>query len=180
MKYIYVILFCSLMIAQEFQVEGDLTVSGDINSAVIDSLQAEIESLQNIVNGFSGAPKIRTVDIEVSLNFDEHGTMIMVVPFNEVIGLANNWYKIIPIGYDLDTNVCGSDISVDSDYYYADGQTNVMSYGYIRHYFDPEDDNSSADLPIIISDPTPTIFLIADGTASNCSGTITLLVTSEN
>jgi hypothetical protein len=180
MRYIILILFINLAIFQELQVEGDLTVSGNINSAVIDSLQAEIESLQNIVNGFSGTPKIRTVDIEVSLNFDEHGTMIMVVPFNEVIGLANNWYKIIPIGYDLDTNVCGSDISVDSDYYYADEQTNEISYGYRRHYFEPQSPNSSAELPIIISDPTPTIFLIADGTASNCSGTITLLVTSEN
>ena len=50
MKYIYLILFCGLMNAQELQVEGDLTVSGDIHSAVIDSLQAEIENLQNLVN----------------------------------------------------------------------------------------------------------------------------------
>jgi hypothetical protein len=177
MRYILVLIIMNIAVMQELQIEGDLTVSGDINSAVIDSLQAEIENLQNLVNGFSGSPKIRTVDVEISFNIDGHGTSIMVVPFNDIVGFTNSWYEIVPIGYDLDANSCGTDITVNSNYFYADEQANVISYGYSRHYFDPESNNSSAELPIIIADPTPTIFLSG---SLNCSGTITLLVTSEN
>jgi len=66
MKYIIVILFINLAVFQELQVEGDLTVSGDINSAVIDSLQAEIENLQNLLSEYSGVIKTRVIELEVS------------------------------------------------------------------------------------------------------------------
>jgi hypothetical protein len=50
MKYIYLILFCGLMTAQEFQVEGDLTVSGEIQSATTDSIRSDINELYSIID----------------------------------------------------------------------------------------------------------------------------------
>jgi hypothetical protein len=180
MKYIYLILFCGLMNAQELQVEGDLTVSGDIHSAVIDSLQAEIENLQNLLSDYSGAIRTRIIELEVSLNLNENNDMVMVVPINELVGISNNWYNIIPIDLAYDPNVCGGAVTIHSGQDTSPyNQLNEVSLGYYRHDFsDPL--NMLAVLPIIIHSPSPTLFLFGDLSASNCSGTITLLVTSEN
>ena len=45
MKYIILILFINLAVSQELQVDGNLTVTGDINSMVIDSLQNQLTDL---------------------------------------------------------------------------------------------------------------------------------------
>jgi hypothetical protein len=50
MKLILTILLLNISIMQELQVEGDLTVTGDIHSAVIDSLQNEISILNGLVD----------------------------------------------------------------------------------------------------------------------------------
>jgi hypothetical protein len=49
MRYL-VILLLTFTFTQELQVEGDLTVSGDINSAVIDSLHSDISNLYSIID----------------------------------------------------------------------------------------------------------------------------------
>ena len=43
---------------QELQVEGDLIVTGNISSAIIDSLQNEINNLQNQLNEYSEVVKL--------------------------------------------------------------------------------------------------------------------------
>ena len=179
MKYIFLILLLTIPFAQELQVEGDLTVSGDINSAVIDSLQAEIENLQNLLSEYSGVIKTRVIELEVSLNLNENNDMIMVVPLNELVGNTNIWYKIIPLYNDINVNSCGEDIVVDANYSEDVNQNNNISYGHYRYRFDTGL-SSATVLPIFVYGPSPTLFLFGDLNASNCSGTITLLVTSEN
>jgi hypothetical protein len=46
---LFIILILSISFTQELQIEGDLTVSGEINSAVIDSLQNQITEINSIV-----------------------------------------------------------------------------------------------------------------------------------
>ena len=169
----------NIAVMQELQVEGDLTVSGEINSAVIDSLRNEIENLQNQLNEYSGAIKTRIIELEVSLNVDENGDMSMVVPLNELIGAVNNWYKIIPLHNEIDVNSCGADIAIQSEYSYGGIIDNDISYGNYRYYFEGGLHVNTL-LPIFIYDSSPSLYLYGDLNASNCSGTITLLVTSEN
>jgi hypothetical protein len=52
MRY-FLILLLTISFTQELQVEGDLTVSGAINSAVIDSLQNEIFILNSMIESLS-------------------------------------------------------------------------------------------------------------------------------
>ena len=179
MKYILVLIIMNIAVMQELQVEGDLTVSGEINSAVIDSLRNEIENLQNQLNEYSGAIKTRIIELEVSLNVDENGDMSMVVPLNELIGAVNNWYKIIPLHNEIDVNSCGADIAIQSEYSYGGIIDNDISYGNYRYYFEGGLHVNTL-LPIFIYDSSPSLYLYGDLNASNCSGTITLLVTSEN
>ena len=179
MKYIFLILLLTIPFAQELQVEGDLTVSGDINSAVIDSLQAEIENLQNILSEYSGVVKTRIIDVEVSFNINEYGDMGMVVPLNELVGNVNNWYKIIPLYNDIDVNTCGADFAIYPSDPNVGSQDIDVSYGQYRYYFDRGLEGDT-NLPLFILDSIPKLFIIGDLNASNCSGTITLLVTSEN
>jgi|SaaInlStandDraft_4_1057021.scaffolds.fasta_scaffold16522_2 hypothetical protein len=179
MRYILVLIIMNIAVMQELQVEGDLTVSGEINSAVIDSLRNEIENLQNQLNEYSGAIKTRIIELEVSLNVDENGDMSMVVPLNELIGAVNNWYKIIPLHNEIDVNSCGADIAIQSEYSYGGIIDNDISYGNYRYYFEGGLHVNTL-LPIFIYDSSPSLYLYGDLNASNCSGTITLLVTSEN
>jgi len=179
MRYILVLIIMNIAVMQELQVEGDLTVSGEINSAVIDSLRNEIENLQNQLNEYSGAIKTRIIELEVSLNVDENGDMSMVVPLNELIGAVNNWYKIIRLHNEIDVNSCGADIAIQSEYSYGGIIDNDISYGNYRYYFEGGLHVNTL-LPIFIYDSSPSLYLYGDLNASNCSGTITLLVTSEN
>jgi hypothetical protein len=179
MKYIILILFINLAIFQELQVEGDLTVSGNINSAVIDSLQAEIENLQNLLSESSGAIKTRIIDFGVSFNINEYGDMGMFVPLNELVGNVNNWYKIIPLYNDIDVNTCGADFAIYPSDPNVGSQDIDVSYGQYRYYFDRGLEGDT-NLPLFILDSIPKLFIIGDLNASNCSGTITLLITSEN
>jgi hypothetical protein len=111
------------------------------------------------------------------LDFDENNDVSMFVPLNDLVGAVNNWYKIIPLYNDID--LCGTNITMYSDDPHNGSQGNDVSYGHYLYYFDimlhPE-----TELPIFIYDASPTLFLFGDLNASNCSGTITLLVTSEN
>ena len=179
MRYILVLIIMNIAVMQELQVEGDLTVSGEINSAVIDSLRNEIENLQNQLNEYSGAIKTRIIELEGSLNVEENGEMSMVVPLNELIGAVNNWYKIIPLHNEIDVNSCGADIAIQSEYSYGGIIDNDISYGNYRYYFEGGLHVNTL-LPIFIYDSSPSLYLYGDLNASNCSGTITLLVTSEN
>ncbi len=50
MKKLSFIILISLIWSQELQVDGDLTVSGEIHSAIIDSLQNEISLLNSMID----------------------------------------------------------------------------------------------------------------------------------
>ena len=52
MKFILALIIMNIAVLQELQIEGDLTVSGDINSAVIDSLQDQITILNSVIATF--------------------------------------------------------------------------------------------------------------------------------
>jgi len=55
-----ILLTYSFSIAQELEVEGDLTVTGTIESVTIDSMQAEIDSLNAKINSLHGGNRLET------------------------------------------------------------------------------------------------------------------------
>mgnify|MGYP006421356135 CR=1 FL=1 len=179
MKIIFTILLINFALMQELQVDGNLTVTGNISSAIIDSLQSEINNLQNQLNEYSGGVKTRIIDVEVSFSLDRN-EMNMFVPLNGEIGISNNWYSIIPVYVNVDNN-CGESIMIDPGYNYPDDGINLneRSYGYF-FYFSDNHLNLQSILPITIQDSSPTLRLVGDLNSIDCSGTITLLITSEN
>jgi hypothetical protein len=58
MKLLFTFFLINLSLMQELQVDGDLIVTGNINSAIIDSLQNEINNLQNQLNEYSEVVKL--------------------------------------------------------------------------------------------------------------------------
>ena len=65
MKHLLAILLTTtLLVAQSLEVEGDLTVTGSIESQTIDSLKQVIQDLQNQING--GLFTYDTIDITIN------------------------------------------------------------------------------------------------------------------
>ena len=69
MKYLFPILTHSLLFSQELEVEGDLKVTGTVESATIDSMQAVIDSLNAKINSLHGGNRLETRVYELPLLF---------------------------------------------------------------------------------------------------------------
>ena len=67
MKLILALIIMNIAVMQELQIEGDLTVSGDINSAVIDSLQDQITILNSVIDSLLA---IQSVSVLEFVEFD--------------------------------------------------------------------------------------------------------------
>ena len=71
-----ILLTFSFSIAQELEVEGDLKVTGTVESANIDSMQAVIDSLNAKINSLHGGNRLETRVYELPrFNFDGETTM---------------------------------------------------------------------------------------------------------
>ncbi len=83
MKKLSILLFISLIWAQELQVDGDLTVTGNIQSATIASLQNEINNLYGIIDSLFSVVNTKEPIKLIAYNMDlllptEEGNDIIV------------------------------------------------------------------------------------------------------
>ena len=58
MKYLILFTFFGLVFSQEFEVDGNLNVTGRVESATIDSLKQVIEYLQSQINSLQSASNV--------------------------------------------------------------------------------------------------------------------------
>ena len=63
MKFILALIIMNIAVLQELQIEGDLTVSGDINSAVIDSLQDQITILNSVIDSLLAVQSVSVLEL---------------------------------------------------------------------------------------------------------------------
>jgi hypothetical protein len=96
MRYIFILLL-TISFTQELQIEGDLTVSGDINSAIIDSLQNEISSLNGLVDSLLNVQSVtETVFLEVEIDLLTSGgnwSEYRYINIGELTNSQNGFYK---------------------------------------------------------------------------------------
>ena len=69
MKKIFTILIISTLFAGELEVDGNLNVTGTIQSQTIDSLLQVIADLQSQLNALQGGWKTRSFEVNISVHF---------------------------------------------------------------------------------------------------------------
>ena len=156
MNKLFLILSLSFMLAGEMEVDGDLNVSGTIQSQTIDSLLQVIQDLQSQLNVVQGNVQSRSYTINVS-----DGDIINLI---SLTGQTLDWYKIDIVNV---TDAPGVPIvSVTSSNSF--GEVKVRMNNSIPYHY--QGDNSK-----IITTSEYTDLLI--GLYGDYSATITLLVT---
>ena len=121
MKYLLIFLSISLLFSQELEVEGDLKVTGTVESTTIDSMQAVIDGLQVQIGELQANINTRIYEIEQVFN-----------PFQ-----LYNYYWSDILGFELDEGRVGllSISSSDTDDFgsaqiqFSDGR-NIGLYNY--------------------------------------------------
>ena len=71
MKYLLTILSISLLFSQELEVEGDLKVTGTIESTTIDSLEQVIANMQAQIDAMQAGGGLETRAFEFEFDIDE-------------------------------------------------------------------------------------------------------------
>ena len=94
MKILYLYIILSLVFSQEFKVEGDLNVTGNIQNDVIDSLMQVIQNLENDINLLQNG----IGDKFLELTFEgDYGAGQVVYDLDASLGSNNTWYYIEPL-----------------------------------------------------------------------------------
>ena len=102
MKYILYILTFTVVFTQSLEVEGDLTVTGSIDSQTIDSLKQVIEQqailIDSLLNLNSFFPEIHSIDFSIGESSSN------VININEIINRNFNYAFIVVLGV-IDYNI---------------------------------------------------------------------------
>jgi len=116
------ILLITGVFAQELEVEGDLTVTGNIQSQTIDSLLQVIQDLQSQLNALQGGWETRMFDIDFSFesNSEETGMDFLL---NDIV---NQEIDIGTINV-LDFNIMNSDCIQNHDIYLRINSMDVLN-----------------------------------------------------
>jgi hypothetical protein len=99
MKYILVLIIMNIAVMQELQVEGDLTVSGEINSSIIESLQNEISILNGLVDSLLNIQSITEtvfleVEIELLTSLGGSWGEDSYIDISDLTDSQNNFFKV--------------------------------------------------------------------------------------
>ena len=95
------ILFMSILLSGELEVDGNLKVTGTVESTTIDSLKAVIAELQAqlaAMQGQSNAISSRIVQIPVNIQpYCNH-----IINLNNLISEDQSWYRVTFINLEMD------------------------------------------------------------------------------
>ena len=100
MKHLLTFLSLSLIFSQELEVEGDLKVTGDIQAAKLDSMQAVIDSLKAELAAMQVENRLETRAYELP-RFNFEGETIIDLDLSQITGFNLN-YAILKIIYVSD------------------------------------------------------------------------------
>tara|TARA_B100001094_G_scaffold303173_1_gene331060 strand:+ start:1105 stop:1662 length:558 start_codon:yes stop_codon:yes gene_type:complete len=126
-KLIYII-FASFIFSGELEVDGDLTVTGNIQNQTIDSLLQVIADLQSQITSMQGVSNIyETREYTIPVNFTDFNQSHNI-DFLELTG-HNLEYAIVRL--------------LDAEYISGTGDTNIQIFSAIQSiYFDVKTDGS--------------------------------------
>ena len=102
-RILTILIFCTTMFAGELEVDGNLTVTGTIQSQTIDSLLQVIADLESQIASIGGSgnseisAKILEVPIQLTSSYQE-----LLFSINELLNEDQDWYRLTFISYDYD------------------------------------------------------------------------------
>ena len=130
MKHLLPILTLTLLFSQELEVEGDLKVTGTVESATIDSLQQIIANLQAQIDAMQADNKMETRIYPFPINLSSGTTVFEIDMYNitgdslptailQVIGLDDyTFFDQVMLDYDCD----GMNVSSNSMFDFYNGE----------------------------------------------------------
>ena len=89
-KLLSILLISSICLTQEMEVDGDLKVTGTVESTTIDSLKAVIAELQAQLAALQGNSSLRIYEFDISIPNQNEAVHFNL---NELTGYDLNWYK---------------------------------------------------------------------------------------
>ena len=145
-KLLFSILIISMGLAQELEVEGDLKVTGTVESTTIDSMQAVIDSLNAKINSLHGGNRLETRMYELPrFNFD--GETEMSLDLSEITGYDLD-YCLLKMVHTTDSHTSANNTTINLRHYinlngetsrarqidiYSNGNVDFSQYGYIKY-----------------------------------------------
>ncbi len=175
MKYLLILFFIGILFAQELQVDGNLTVTGNIQSVTIDSLQNEVNILNGKVDSLftllNSIRPLRLIDHQLDLITPESGQTEVVIfdttyspfTFEEFVRVELNTWTNFMTGY-YNTGVyltayfgtSGSEVNQGTLIVESDGTGGEQGYNYTPQLWwniitDPQIIDQPLRLYIIIS-----------------------------
>ena len=115
MKYLLPLITLSLLFSQELEVEGDLKVTGTVESTTIDSLEQVIASMQAQIDSIHADNQLGTKVYEIEINQGEN-----IINLNELTGLYNTVFLIRFMGLSPVTN------SINGVHPYTGGDFHIL------------------------------------------------------
>ena len=161
MKYLFPILTLSLLFSQELEVDGDLKVTGTVESATIDSLQQVIANLQAQIDVMQTNGNI--VSRLYTFNLETYTTDINMY---EIIGHELNLFLLqivefsFPNGYSIISSY-GQDGNTQASlrnngYNYSEPTQNIYSEPIVRFvYHNGGDEELNAPVTVLITAQFP-------------------------
>ena len=184
----------SLLLSAEMEVDGDLKVTGTVESTTIDSLKAVIADLQAQLaelqaSGGAISGRIIEIPMEITDNYVDH-----ILILNDITGESQDWYRLsfisaeysdngtISMNGNIDISVNGVNHDVDNDFATPSQALQIarMYNGDIELYLGDRAGNT-----FMISDSNPRLgvrtetFLINQGGMWNGTVTLKFLVESN-
>ena len=154
-----IILSISFLNAQEFEVDGDLKVTGSVESTTIDSLNQVITSLQTQIDSIKAngniASRVYTFNLE---------TYTSAINMHEIIGYELDWFllQIVEFSFPNEYSIIQS--------YGVDGGSHAALRNGGYSYSEPTQN--------IYSDPIVT-FVYHNGGNESLNAPVTVLITAQ-
>ena len=130
---IMILLTYSFLISQELEVEGDLKVTGTVESTTIDSMQQLIDGLQVQINAmYANGLQSQLITLENIPIGDEYEYYYIYL--DELIGSHHDWYKfsIVDANFNLSSPYNGTTPAVE-----ARAHPDINDDGNINNTFSP-------------------------------------------
>jgi len=183
------ILLVSCMFAGELEVEGDLNVSGEVQSPTIEALLAQIAALEAQIalmqvqlDASQGVNNFATGIYELTFE-GEHNNYIPSQNLSELTGISSDWYKVELLSYNHSTisgsssysgRVENNDEGESSDDNYSYGNCNITT-GNGGNW------GIQQCTPIFANDSHPYIYYFPNGWFGNYTRmTLTVLITAQS
>lgn len=172
MKVNYLILTLGLLWSQELQVDGDLNVTGDIQSTTIDSLISEISHLNMKIDSLlSTIPIITARTFVTNIEITGETGVYTNIDLNEVVGSNHDFYKV-----DI-LNLEGFETENSKIFFFP--QSQQTGYGWVSLLNNPSAEFDSDNSTIVLTGDNPMLMYFTEGNPAPGVCSVSMLIETD-